>query len=66
MFALAMAYPYLPASHSEAFNGVSMLAGLMLSPGASSIVGQVRSGFSLMYSRSLRPGEQVKACDPAA
>ena len=46
-----MAYPYLPGSHSEAFKGVSVLAGLML------------SGFSLMYSRSLRPGEYVKAGD---
>ncbi|MCQ9375517.1 mechanosensitive ion channel family protein [Methyloversatilis sp. XJ19-13] len=63
LFALAMAYPYLPGSHSEAFKGVSVLAGLMLSLGASSIVGQVLSGFSLMYSRSLRPGEYVKAGD---
>jgi small-conductance mechanosensitive channel len=61
LFALAMAYPYLPGSHSEAFKGVSVLAGLMLSLGASGIVGQVLSGFSLMYSRSLRPGEYVKA-----
>ncbi|MBP6097740.1 MAG: mechanosensitive ion channel [Methyloversatilis sp.] len=63
LFALAMAYPYLPGSHSEAFKGVSVLAGLMLSLGASGIVGQVLSGFSLMYSRSLRPGEYVKAGD---
>lgn len=61
LFALAMAYPYLPGSHSEAFKGVSVLAGLMLSLGASGIVGQVLSGFSLMYSRSLRAGEYVKA-----
>ena len=30
LFALAMAYPYLPGSHSDAFKGVSVLAGLML------------------------------------
>jgi small-conductance mechanosensitive channel len=63
LFALAMAYPYLPGSHSEAFKGLSVLAGLMLSLGASSIVGQALSGFSLMYSRSLRPGEYVKSGD---
>ncbi len=63
LFALAMAYPYLPGAHSEAFKGVSVLAGLMLSLGASSIVGQVLSGFSLMYSRAFRPGEYVKAGD---
>jgi small-conductance mechanosensitive channel len=60
LFALAMAYPYLPGSHSDAFKGVSVLAGLMLSLGASGVVGQAMSGFSLMYSRSLRVGEYVK------
>jgi small-conductance mechanosensitive channel len=60
LFALAMAYPYLPGSHSDAFKGVSVLAGLMLSLGASGVVGQAMSGFSLMYARSLRVGEYVK------
>jgi small-conductance mechanosensitive channel len=60
LFALAMAYPYLPGSHSDAFKGVSVLAGLMLSLGASGVVGQVMSGFSLMYSHSLRIGEYVR------
>ncbi len=60
LFALAMAYPYLPGSNSEAFKGLSVLAGLMLSLGASSVVGQAMSGLSLMYSRALRAGEYVK------
>ena len=60
LFALAMAYPYLPGAHSDAFKGVSVLAGVMLSLGASGVVGQAMSGFSLMYSHSLRVGEYVK------
>jgi small-conductance mechanosensitive channel len=60
LFALAMAYPYLPGSQSDAFKGVSVLAGLMISLGASGVVGQAMSGFSLMYARSLRVGEYVK------
>ena len=63
LFALAMAYPYLPGANSEAFKGVSVLAGLMLSLGASSVVGQAMSGLSLMYSRALRVGEYVKIGD---
>jgi len=63
LFALAMAYPYLPGAGSEAFKGVTVLAGLMLSLGASNVVGQVLSGLSLMYSRSLRVGEYVKVGD---
>jgi small-conductance mechanosensitive channel len=63
LFALAIAYPFLPGANSEAFKGVSVLAGLMLSLGASSVVGQIISGLSLMYSRTLRPGEYVKIGD---
>jgi len=63
LFALAMAYPFLPGANSEAFKGVSVLAGLMLSLGASGVVGQVVSGLSLMYSRSLRVGEYVRIGD---
>lgn len=63
LFALAMAYPYLPGSDSEAFKGVTVLAGLVLSLGASGIVGQAMSGFSLMYARALRPGEYVRIGD---
>ena len=60
LFALAMAYPYLPGASSEAFKGVTVLAGLMVSLGASGVVGQVMSGLSLMYSRALRVGEYVR------
>lgn len=63
LFALAMAYPYLPGAGSEAFKGVTVLAGLMLSLGASGAVGQAMSGFSLMYARALRVGEYVKIGD---
>lgn len=60
LFALAMAYPYLPGSGSEAFKGVTVLAGLMLSLGASGVVGQVLAGFGVMYARLLRVGEYVR------
>lgn len=60
LFALALAYPYLPGAQSESFKGVTVLAGLMLSLGASGAVGQAMSGLSLMYSRAMRPGEYVK------
>jgi small-conductance mechanosensitive channel len=63
LFALAMAYPYLPGSHTAAFQGVTVLAGLMVSIGASSIVAQGASGLILMYTRSLRKGEYVRVAD---
>jgi small-conductance mechanosensitive channel len=63
LFALAMAYPYLPGAQTAAFQGVSVLVGLMVSIGASSIVGQGASGLILMYARSLRKGEYVRIGD---
>jgi small-conductance mechanosensitive channel len=63
LFALAMAYPYLPGSHTEAFRGLSVLVGLMISLGASNLVGQAASGLILIYSRTLKPGEFVRVGD---
>ena len=60
IFALAMAYPYIPGSGTEAFKGLSVLLGLMVSIGASGIVGQAASGLILMYTRTFRPGEYVR------
>lgn len=60
LFALAMAYPYLPGAGTEAFKGLSVLIGLMISLGASSVVGQAASGLILTYTRTLRPGEYVQ------
>jgi small-conductance mechanosensitive channel len=60
VFALVMAYPYIPGSGSEAFKGLSVLLGLMLSIGASGIIGQAASGLILMYTRTYRPGEYVR------
>src|SRR5204863_1374828 len=60
IFALAMAYPYIPGSESRAFQGLSVLFGLMVSLGASSIVGQAASGLILMYTRVFRAGEYIR------
>jgi len=59
-FAVVMAYPYLPGASSEAFKGVSVLLGLMVTLGGSSMFGQAASGFILLYSRTLRIGEFVR------
>ena len=60
LFALAMAYPYLPGAGTGGFKGLSVLIGLMISLGATSVVGQAASGLILTYTRTLRPGEFVR------
>jgi small-conductance mechanosensitive channel len=60
LFAVVMAYPYLPGSDSEAFKGMSVLIGLMITVGGSSLIGQAASGLILMYSRTLRVGDYIR------
>jgi small-conductance mechanosensitive channel len=63
LFAIVMAYPYLPGSDTEAFKGLSVLVGLMLSLGASNLVGQLASGLILTYTRTFHHGEYVRVAE---
>jgi small-conductance mechanosensitive channel len=63
LFAIVIAYPYLPGSDSEAFKGMSVFIGLVVSLGSSGIVNQVMSGLTLTYSRALRAGDFVAVGD---
>ncbi|BDS06481.1 mechanosensitive ion channel protein MscS [Oceaniferula spumae] len=57
---IVLSYPYLPGSGSDAFKGISVLLGLMVSLGSSGMINQIMSGFVLLYSGSVRTGEYVK------
>ena len=46
-FALVIAYPYLPGSSSEAFKGISILAGLVFSLASSSSLSHSIAGYVL-------------------
>lgn len=63
LFALVVAYPYLPGSGSDVFKGVSVFVGIVLSLGSSGVVSQAMSGLVLMYSRALKPGDYVRVGD---
>ena len=63
VFALIMAYPYLPGSGTDAFKGVSVVLGVMISLGSTTIVGQVFSGFMLLYARVFKVGDFVRIGD---
>lgn len=60
VFALTVAYPYVPGSDSAAFKGISVLLGLMVSLGSAGLVNQVMSGLVVAYSRALKVGEYVR------
>ncbi len=59
--ALAAAYPYLPGSSSEAFKGLSLLIGVMVSLGSTGLMAQAMSGLVIIYSRSLAVADLVRS-----
>ena len=59
-FALVIAYPYIPGSNSEAFKGMSIFVGLILSIGSTSFIANLVAGYTLIYLRAFKPGDLVK------
>ncbi|MDH5209473.1 MAG: mechanosensitive ion channel family protein [Burkholderiaceae bacterium] len=60
---IAVAYPFIPGSNSDAFKGLSVLIGLVLSLGSTGLVTQAMSGLVVVYSRALRRGDFVRIND---
>ena len=60
IFAMVACYPYLPGSSSDAFKGISVLLGLMISIGGSGVINQAMSGLVLMYTRAHQVGDYVR------
>jgi small-conductance mechanosensitive channel len=59
-FGLVVAYPYLPGSQSEAFKGISIFLGVLLSLGSSSAIANIIAGYLLIYRRAFRIGDRVQ------
>jgi small-conductance mechanosensitive channel len=60
LFAAVIAYPYIPGSGTDAFKGVSVFVGVIVSLGSAGLVNQLMSGLTLTYSRGLRVGDAVQ------
>lgn len=60
---LIIVFPYLPGSHTEAFRGVSIFLGVVISLGSSSAVSNMMAGVVLAYMRPFRVGDRVKIAD---
>jgi small-conductance mechanosensitive channel len=63
IFAITVAYPYIPGSGTDAFKGVSVFVGLMISLGSAGLINQLMSGLVVVYSRACKPGEFVRVGD---
>ncbi|HPT50083.1 MAG TPA: mechanosensitive ion channel [Accumulibacter sp.] len=60
---VAFVYPFIPMSDSDAFKGLSVMFGFMLTLGSAGIVNQLMSGLVLVYSRALSVGDFVDIGD---
>ena len=60
---VVIAFPYLPASGSPAFAGVSVLMGVVLSLASSSSLSNMIAGLVLTYAGAFRLGDRVKVGD---
>jgi small-conductance mechanosensitive channel len=59
-FGLIVVFPYLPASDSAAFAGVSVFMGVLFSLSSSSAISNAIAGVVLTYTGAFRLGERVK------
>lgn len=58
-FAVIVLFPYLPGAGSEAFKGVSLFVGVLLSLGSSSAIANIVAGVVLTYTRAFRLGDRI-------
>ncbi|MEE4187532.1 MAG: mechanosensitive ion channel domain-containing protein [Roseobacter sp.] len=61
--AVVFAYPHIPGSDSRAFQGLTILAGLMLSLGSNAVVSNLMAGLFVIYRRSTNIGDRIKVGD---
>jgi len=59
-FTATIAYPYIPGSGSDAFKGVSIFLGVLVSIGSTSFVSNVVAGLTVTYMRAFKAGDRVK------
>lgn len=63
IFMFILIFPYLPKSDSTVFQGVSVFAGLVISLGSTSVIGNLIAGLVITYMRPFRIGDRVKMDD---
>lgn len=63
IFAVIIAYPYIPGSGTTAFQGITIFLGVILSFGSSSVMSNLLAGLFVIYRRSVNVGDWIKVKD---
>src|SRR4030095_640293 len=63
IFALVIAFPYIPGSGSSAFQGISVFLGILFSLGSSSFIANIIAGYSMTFRRAFKIGDRIQVND---
>lgn len=59
IFMIVLIYPYLPASDSGIFKGISVFVGIIFSIGSSTVIGNIIAGIVITYMRPFKIGDRI-------
>jgi small-conductance mechanosensitive channel len=62
-FAAVLAYPHVPGANTDAFKGVSIFMGAVLSLGSTGVISNIVAGYTMVYRRAFREGDLIKIDD---
>ena len=60
VFVLVIAYPYIPGASSDAFKGITLFFGVLLSLGSTSLIANIIAGYTMTYRRAFKIGDRVR------
>ena len=60
LVAIVISFPYIPGSDSAAFQGLTILVGVMVSLGSNSVIANLLAGVFVIYRRSTNIGDRIK------
>lgn len=63
LFALILAFPYLPGNDSPAFQAASLFLGVLVSLGSAGAVANIIAGIMIIYMRAFEIGDYVRIAD---
>jgi small-conductance mechanosensitive channel len=62
-FALVVAYPFIPGAGTDAFKGVSLFVGVLLSLGSTSAIANLIAGYMMTFRRAFHHGDRIQVGD---
>jgi len=63
IFALVVAYPYIPGSGTDAFKGLSIFVGVVFSLASTTAIANIVAGYALIYRGAFKSGDRIRVGD---